>query len=107
MFRRAALQWARRMDAMRRLSRLLIGASLVALVGTGCAHTSAAPAAQDTATEKVVVTGSHIRRTVDVRTGLPATIAPTRIYTRQQLSDTGRTFDTGAALRALDPSLTQ
>ena len=92
---------------MRRLSRLLVGAPLVALLGIGCAHTSNAAKAEDkAATQKVVVTGSHIPRPVDLSTGLPATIAPTRVYTRQQLSDTGRSFDMGAALRTLDPSVT-
>jgi hypothetical protein len=89
---------------MRRLSRLLVGASLIALAGVGCAHTSTAAAKEDKATEKVVVTGSHIPRRVDLRSGLPATISPMRVYTRQQLNDTGRPYDPQAALRALDPS---
>jgi hypothetical protein len=98
------------MQTMRIHSRWLVGASLIALAGvaTGCAHTPASGLAQEETpkTEKILVTGSHIPRTVDQRTGLPATISPVRIYTRNQLNDTGRAYDAGAALRALDPSLT-
>jgi len=92
---------------MRIHSRWFMGASLIVLAA-GCAHTAAAPVAQEEKpkTERVLVTGSHIPRTVDQRTGLPATMSPVRIYTRDQLSDTGRANDAGAALRALDPSLT-
>jgi hypothetical protein len=90
-----------------RLSRWLVGASLIALAA-GCAHTSASPLAKEEKPkmERVLVTGSHIPRTVDMRSGLPSTISPVRIYTRNQLNDTGRAHDAGAALRALDPSLT-
>ena len=56
--------------------------------------------------ERVLVTGSHIPRTVEMRSGLANTISPVRIYTRDQLSDTGRFYDPATALRALDPSLT-
>jgi hypothetical protein len=97
------------MQTMRIHSRWLVGASLIALVGvaTGCAHTPASPVTNDAkpGTAKVLVTGSRIPRTVDARTGLPSTISPVRIYTREQLGDTGRAYDAGAALRALDPSL--
>jgi hypothetical protein len=88
---------------------LFLGASLIALAGvaTGCAHAPATAAQEDkAATEKVFVTGSHIPRRVDARTGLPSTISPLRVYTRDQLNDTGRSYDPAAALRALDPSLT-
>jgi len=96
---------------MRIHSHWIVGASLIALVGlaTGCAHTPASPVAKDEKpkTERVLVTGSRIPRTVDVRTGLAASmISPVRIYTRDQLGDTGRAYDAGAALRALDPSFT-
>jgi hypothetical protein len=92
-----------------RLSRLLVGASLIAMVGVtaGCAHTAASPNANDEKPkkmERVLVTGSRIPRTVDPRSGLPSTFSPVRIYTRDQLSDTGRANDPHAALRALDPS---
>jgi hypothetical protein len=98
------------MQTMRTHLRWLVGASLIALVGvaTGCAHTPASSLAQEEKpkTQRVLVTGSRIPRTVDERTGLPATISPVRIYTRDQLSDTGRAYHPGAALRALDPSIT-
>jgi hypothetical protein len=98
------------MQTMRIHSRWLVGASLIALVGvaTGCAHTPASPVAKDEKpkVERIVVTGSHIPRTVEMRSGLANTISPVRIYTRDQLTDTGRANDAGAALRALDPSLT-
>jgi hypothetical protein len=90
---------------MTRSSRLLVGASLAALA-VGCAHTSAAANAEEkTATQKVVVTGSHIPRTVDMSTGFPPTFSPMRVYSREQLSGTGRSFDMRAALRTLDPSI--
>ena len=95
---------------MRIHSRWLVGASLIALIGvvTGCAHTPASPVAKDEKpkTGRVVVTGSRIPRTVEMRSGLANTVSPVRIYTRDQLSDTGRSYDPAAALRALDPSLT-
>ena len=95
---------------MRIPSRWLVGASLIVLIGlaTSCAHTPASPIANDEKPkmERVLVTGSRIPRTVDARTGLPSTISPVRIYTRNQLSETGRPYDPAAALRALDPSLT-
>jgi hypothetical protein len=98
------------MQTMRIHSRFLVGASLIALVGvaTGCAHTPASPVAQDETpkAKRVVVTGSRIPRTVEMRSGLANTISPVRIYTRDQLTDAGRAKDAGAALRALDPSLT-
>jgi hypothetical protein len=56
--------------------------------------------------QRVVVTGSRIPQRVDASTGLPATASPVRIYSRDQLYDTGRQTDLGAALRTLDPSLT-
>ena len=95
---------------MRIHSRWLVAASLIALVGvaTGCVHTPPSPVAKDEKPkmERVLVTGSHIPRTVEMRSGLANTISPVRIYTRGQLSDTGRFYDPATALRALDPSLT-
>jgi hypothetical protein len=85
--------------------RLLAAGSLIALA-TGCAHAPASRAVEDKAALRVVVTGSRIPRTIDPATGLPSTISPTRIYGRDQLDNTGRTYDPAAALRALDPSLT-
>ena len=95
---------------MRIHSRWLVGASLIALVGVaaGCVHTPPSPVAKDEKPkmERVLVTGSHIPRIVEMRSGLANTVSPVRIYTRDQLSDTGRSYDPAAALRALDPSLT-
>ncbi|SRR6266478_729273 len=76
----------------------------------GCAH---APArvedqaqAKSAPPQRVFVTGSHIAQRVDPRTGLPMTTSPVRIYSRDQIDDTGRQTDLGAALRTLDPSIT-
>jgi len=95
---------------MRIHSRWLVGASLIASIGmaTGCAHTAASPVAKDETakTERVLVTGSRIPRVVDSRSGMASTISPVRIYSRDQLGSTGRPYDSAAALRALDPSLT-
>jgi hypothetical protein len=84
---------------------LLAAGSLIALA-TACVHAPASPAVEDKAPLRVVVTGSRIPRPIDPATGLPSTISPTRIYRRDQLDSTGRTYDPAAALRALDPSLT-
>jgi hypothetical protein len=55
--------------------------------------------------EQVYVTGSRIRQRVDLSSGLPATTSPVRIYSRDQIIETGREGDLGAALRTLDPGL--
>jgi hypothetical protein len=47
-----------------------------------------------------------IPQRVDPSTGLPATVSPAWIYSRNQLTETGRQPDLGAALRSLDPSIT-
>jgi len=51
------------------------------------------------------VTGSHIAQRVDPTTGMPLTISPVRIYSRNQLLDTGRQGNLAAAMRAVDPSI--
>jgi hypothetical protein len=88
----------------------------LALLGTlsglqvACAH---APARTDDQAQvkkappqRVLVTGSRIPQRVDPSTGLPVTFAPVRIYSRDQINDTGRQTDLGAALRTLDPGIT-
>jgi hypothetical protein len=54
--------------------------------------------------QEVFVTGSRIAQLVDISTGLPATISPVRIYTRQDLTQTGRP-ELADALHQLDPAL--
>src|SRR6266567_9227744 len=54
--------------------------------------------------EKVLVTGSRIPQSVDVGSGLPATISPVRVYARQDMTTTGR-HELAGALRELDPSI--
>jgi hypothetical protein len=93
---------------MRIRSRSLVAAFLgTALVA--CAHAPApmeAQGGQKTARpEQVYVTGSRIRQRVDLSSGLPATTSPVRIYSRDQIIETGREGDLGAALRTLDPGL--
>ena len=95
---------------MRIRSRSLVAAFLgTALVA--CAHAPAAMEAeggQRTAPpEKVFVTGSHIRQSVDPSSGLPMTTSSVKIYSRDQIIETGRGGDVRAALRALDPGLPQ
>lgn len=55
-------------------------------------------------TERVVVTGSHIPQSVDVRTGMPATTEPVRIWSRDELERKGYGSNVGAAISRLDPS---
>ena len=90
------------------LTLALLGA--VAGVQVACAH---APTrvedqaqAKNAPPQKVFVTGSRIAQRVDPSTGLPATISPVRIYSRNQIDETGRQADLGAAIRTLDPSVT-
>jgi len=93
---------------VRSLTLALLGA--VAGVQVACAHAPARAEdetkAKDALAQRVFVTGSHIAQKVDPRTGLPATTSPVRIYSRDQINDTGRQTDLGAALRTLDPSVT-
>jgi len=90
------------------VSRSLQHASLAALVlaGLGCAHvaSTAAPAADRAqAPARVVITGSRLPQAVVAEGGLPNTISPVRVYTREQLLGTGQP-GLGAALGSLDPS---
>ena len=78
------------------------------LMAVGCAHAPAERAAlQDAKPQTAIITGSRIPQRTEASSGLPATFSPVRIYTRQQLNDTGRQYDTGSALNDLDPSLVQ
>jgi hypothetical protein len=75
-----------------------------------CAHdtqgTARAPGVERT-TAPVFVTGSRLpQRVSDACRVNPATVDLVRIYCREELDRTGRDGDLGAALRALDPSLT-
>ncbi len=93
---------------MKRRSHTLLGLSLGALawILAACAHGPAtAPAAaadQQRQPEMVLVTGSRIPQRVDTSMGLPATTSPTRIYSHQDLAQTGRPA-VGDALRQLGP----
>jgi len=93
---------------MRIRSRSLVAAFLgTALVA--CAHAPAAMEAEGgrrtAPPEQVFVTGSRIRQRVDTSSGLPATTSPVKIYSREQIIETGREYDIRAALEALDPGL--
>jgi hypothetical protein len=55
-------------------------------------------------TERLVVTGSHIPQSVDLRNGMPATIEPVRIWSRDELERKGYGSNVGAAVSRLDPS---
>lgn len=100
-------------DTRRKLLALALGAS-TALAG-GCGHVATSPTAaragdrqpepsQERQDERVFVTGSRIPQRVDTSTGLPATASPLRVYSRRDLTSTGRP-ETGDALRRLDPSM--
>jgi hypothetical protein len=96
--------------------KLSSGLALVSLLG--CAHTGSGQSAPETPLAarseqpnpprpvRVMVTGSRIPSYVEPGSNEPATYAPLRIYTRDALNATGRDGDVGAALRALDPSVT-
>ncbi len=85
----------------------LFAASFGILLAAGCAHAPGDRAAlKETRPPTAVVTGSRLAQRVDASSGVPATIGPARIYTRQQLAETGRPYDIAAALRELDPSIT-
>jgi hypothetical protein len=73
-------------------------------MGFACAHAPASSAAKSAQAEKIFVTGSHIPQRIDSASGLPRTISPVRIYSREQIDQTGRQPDLRAALRELDPS---
>lgn len=88
--------------------------TVLAAAGLACAHAPASTSVAKTSTaataakveknQRVVVTGSHIPARVDPVTGLPQTTSPVKVYSRQQIDDTGRPNDLNATLRNLDPS---
>ena len=95
---------------IRRPSLAAVSLGVLAASSIACAHAPAPVEARRTekaaAPEKVFVTGSHVAQRVDPTTGMPLTTSTVRIYSRNQLVETGRQTDMGAALRAADPSLT-
>jgi hypothetical protein len=86
----------------RPLERALLG--VLTVMGFACAHAPASSAAKGGQAEKIFITGSHIPQRIDSTSGLPRTISPVRIYSREQIDQTGRQYDVRAALRELDPS---
>jgi len=80
------------------VAALALGGQILA--GLACAHSPAS--AEKPQRARVMVTGSRIPQYVDAGGGLPATAAPVRIYTRDELRGTGRPA-LGAALGALEP----
>ncbi len=85
--------------------------ALGALLGS-CAHAaSGKPGTADAQAEskkpvRVVVTGSRIPSYVEPGSQALPTYAPLRVYSQDELRSTGRDGDLGAALQALDPSIT-
>jgi hypothetical protein len=80
--------------------------ALLSGVLTACAHATLPAAAGPVAkADRVIVTGSHIPRRVDQRSGEIQTISPVFVYDRNQLESTGRLYDLGTAMRELDPSV--
>ena len=94
-----------------RLSLAAVSLGVLAATSIACAHAPAPVEAQRSektiAPEKVFVTGSHIAQRVDATTGMPLTTSPVRIYSRNQLLDTGRQGNLAAAMRAVDPSISE
>jgi len=82
---------------------------LGAFASVGCAHAPSQSADEGTTAarpvERIVVTGSRIPQAVSMRNGLPATVSPVVVWTREDLARTG-TNDIAKALRDLDPSIT-
>ena len=95
---------------IRRRSLGAVSLGVLTATSIACAHAPVPVEARRTekaaAPEKVFVTGSHVAQRVDPTTGMPLTTSTVRIYSRNQLVETGRQTDMGAALRAADPSLT-
>ena len=80
---------------------------LAALAFVGCAHAPSPSAEGTTAARpaRVAVTGSRIPQAVSMRNGLPATVSPVVVWTREDLERTG-SYDIAKALRQLDPGIT-
>jgi hypothetical protein len=84
------------------LERALLG--VLAVMGSACAHAPASTAPKGAQAQRMVVTGSRIPQRIDPATGLPQTISPVRLYSREQIEATGKQYDLRAALGQLDPS---
>jgi len=87
----------------RSTARALLGA--LTAMGIACAHAPAPVAAKASRVEPIFVTGSHIAQRMDLASSALPTISPLRLYSREQIGGTGRGYDLGAALTAMDPSL--
>jgi len=80
-------------------------AALAALALARCAHAPLGAAEASAAgAPAMIVTGSRIPQRVDLRSGIPATISPVRIWSRQDLDRAGTGSDLAAALSMLDPA---
>jgi len=93
---------------IRSLALSVFGA--LAALSVGCAHAPAVDNPKETRKalpQQVLVTGSHIPTRVDPSTGLATTSSGVRTYDRGEINSTGRQTDIGAALRALDPSISR
>lgn len=77
---------------------------VLAASAVACAHAQEGPLAGKSRPEPVFVTGSHIPVRLDATGRPPISSSPVRIYSRQALDNTGRSFDLRAALDQLDPS---
>jgi hypothetical protein len=87
------------------LRRCLLSLRLGPLAAAACAHAPAQLSADAPQLQRVVVTGSHVRRRVDVRNGLPNTVDPVTVWTPDRLDRAGLpSSDVGGALRKLDPA---
>jgi len=71
---------------------------------SGCAHVATAGTPVTAAPRTVLVTGSRIPRAVDPVTGRAITESAVRVYSAQELNETGDP-SLGGALRRLDPDL--
>jgi hypothetical protein len=78
---------------------------ILTILGAACAHAPASGDAHALKMEPVFVTGSHLRQRADVVTGGLPSMSPMRVYSREELWETGRQGDLQSALKSLDPSL--
>lgn len=90
---------------MQKPARALLRATSAAMaLAAACAHAPALPETSSTSQgpEKMVITGSRIPQRVDPRTGLPPTMSPVNVYTREDLLRTGLQWNLAAALGRLE-----
>ena len=90
------------MSHISRLARSTLLAAAAALAA-GCAHTSTAAAPAPAVPEQATMTGSRVAQPVDPVTGRPTSPSPLRVYSSEDLANTGRT-DIGSAVKELDPA---